>query len=66
MDDRLRYSPWFFAAWVLLVVVVAFGFWRQARIIDELEHQRDVIKAVVCEVAPLDILHEHNVNCERG
>lgn len=61
--ERLRYSPWFAAAWVLLVVVVAFGFWIQAQVIDELQHQRDVIKAVVCQIAAPDVLQAHNVNC---
>jgi len=49
--DR-RPSVWFAGAWVLLVVVIAFAFWRQDRAIDQLEediHTATIADAVVTE-----------------
>lgn len=43
-EDNRPPNIWFIAAWVLLVVVVAFGFYVQARTINELHNTQDAIR----------------------
>lgn len=52
---RPRFRFWFFAAWVFLVIVVAFGFWVQAQTIDSLHDTQDIQRRLIeaiCEQDP--------------
>jgi hypothetical protein len=45
--ERRRWDPWFAAAWILLVVVVTFGFWLQARTIHRIANDEQAIADLV-------------------
>lgn len=49
MSERRSYDPWFLAAWVFLVVVVAFGFLLQARTIQRIERDERVVEDLVMQ-----------------
>jgi hypothetical protein len=47
--DRRPPNVWFIGAWVLLVVIVAFGFYVQARTISRLERDEQAIQEAIRE-----------------
>jgi len=55
MESRLKRRPrrsvngWFVAAWVFLVVVVAFGFYVQARTIGRIARDEQIVDELVHE-----------------
>lgn len=63
MSEGRPISRWFLAAWVGLVIVVAAGFWIQARTIDQLRETQRIQHVLICHEYPPDVLAQNGVLC---